>query len=63
TNFEVKEKLQNIAWVTNVEEKGLGEYVISYPENTIYLANSISQKGNFQIINFSPYSITVKYSK
>ena len=63
TNFEIKEVLQQLAWVTNVEEKGLGEFVVSYPENTIYLANSISQRGNFQIVNFSPYSITVKYQR
>jgi len=36
---------------------------LSYPENPVYLANSISQKGNFQIVNFSPYSITVRYQK
>lgn len=63
TNFEVKDILQNIAWVTNVEDKGLGEFTVSYPENPVYLANSIGQKGNFQIVNFSPYSITVKYQK
>jgi len=63
TNFEVKDILQNIAWVTNVEDKGLGEFTLSYPENPVYLANSISQKGNFQIVNFSPYSITVRYQK
>ena len=63
TNFEVKDILQNIAWVTNVEEKGLGEFTLSYPENPFYLANSISQKGNFQIVNFSPYSITIRYQK
>lgn len=63
TNFEVKEVLQHLAWVTNVEEKGLGEFILSYPENAIYLANSISQKGNFQIVNFSPYSITLRYQK
>ncbi|MDI6890617.1 MAG: hypothetical protein QMC83_06720 [Thermodesulfovibrionales bacterium] len=63
TNFEVKEALQNIAWVTNVEEKGLGEFVVSYPENTVYLANSISQKGNFQVVNFLYYLITVKYQR
>lgn len=62
-NFEVKDVLQNIAWVTNVEEKGLGEFIVSYPENTVYLANSISQKGNFQIVNFSPYSISVSYRR
>lgn len=63
TNFEVKEILQNIAWVTNVEEKGLGEFIVSYPENTVYLANSISQKWNFKIIEFSPYTITVAYHR
>ena len=63
TNFEVKDILQNIAWVTNVEEKGLGEFTLSYPENPIYLANSITQKGNFQIVNFSPYSITISYKR
>lgn len=63
TNFEVKEILQNIAWVLNVEDKGLGEFIVSYPENSVYLANSISQKGNFQIVNFSPYSITINYQK
>ncbi len=63
TNFEVKEILQNIAWVTNVEEKGLGEFIVSYPENSVYLANSISQKSNLKIIEFSPYAITAVYHK
>lgn len=63
TNFEIKEKLQNIAWVTNVEKRGLGEFIVSYPENAMYLANSINQKGNLRVVNFSLYSITVKYSK
>ncbi|GER92376.1 hypothetical protein A45J_0091 [hot springs metagenome] len=62
TNFEIKDILQNIAWVSNVEDKGIGEFIVSYPENTVYLANSISQKG-FQVVSFSPYSITVKYQK
>ncbi|HAK89033.1 MAG TPA: hypothetical protein DHV16_04440 [Nitrospiraceae bacterium] len=63
SNFEVKDALQHIAWVAGVEEKGLGEFVVSYPENAIYLANSIAQKGIFQVVNFSPYSISVKYRK
>jgi hypothetical protein len=56
-NFALKESLQQIAWVTNVEEQGLGQFIVSYPENTIYLANSIVQKGNMKLLNFSPYSI------
>jgi hypothetical protein len=63
TNFELKEALQQIAWVTNVEEKALGEFTVSYPENTVYLANSINQKGNFKVVNFSPYSINITYQK
>jgi len=63
TNFEVKGILQNTAWVTNVDEKGMGEFVVSYPENPVYLANSISQRGNFKVKNFSAYSIIVKYEK
>ena len=33
-----------------MDEKGLGEFTLGYPAKPIYLANSISQKGNFQII-------------
>ncbi|RME66422.1 MAG: hypothetical protein D6778_04800 [Nitrospirae bacterium] len=58
-NFRIKETLQNTAWVTDVKEKGLGEFAVNYPENTIYLANSLSQKG-FQVVNFTPYQITLK---
>jgi hypothetical protein len=61
-NFEVKDALQNIAWVTDVQEKGLGDFVVTYPENPIYLANSIAQKG-FHIDSYSTYSISVTYQK
>lgn len=60
TNFEVKGIIENIAWVMEVKEKALGEFVVKYPENAVYLANSLSQKG-FELVNFSPYSITLKY--
>jgi hypothetical protein len=63
TNMDVKQVLQNIVWVTGVDEKEMGEFVVSYPENTLYLANSIKQKGNFKIVNFSNYSITLEYQK
>jgi len=63
TNMEVKEILQNIIWVTAVDDKGMGEYIVSYPENSLYLANSIKQKGNFKIVNFTPYSISLEYQK
>ncbi|MCX5846735.1 MAG: hypothetical protein NTW12_10350, partial [Deltaproteobacteria bacterium] len=63
TNLEVKGILQSIVWVTGVEDKQMGEFIVSYPENTIYLANSIKQKGNFNVTNFSAYSITLNYQK
>ncbi len=63
TNLEVKGILQNIVWVAGVEDKEMGRYIVSYPENSLYLANSIKQKGNFRIINFSPYSISLEYQK
>ncbi|MCX7981921.1 MAG: hypothetical protein N2572_03310 [Syntrophales bacterium] len=63
TNLEVKSQLQNTVWVTSVEEKELGEFIVEYPEKTLYLANSIQQKGNFSIVNFTPYSLTLKLEK
>lgn len=63
TNMEIKNTLQNIVWVTGVEDKQMGEFIVSYPENSIYLANSIKQKGNFNVVNFSPYSLTLDYQK
>ncbi|HEX7534383.1 MAG TPA: hypothetical protein VF343_03925, partial [Syntrophales bacterium] len=63
TNMEIKNILQNIVWVTGVEDKQMGEFIVSYPENSIYLANSIKQKGNFNVVNFSPYSLTLDYQK
>lgn len=59
--LEVKQILQSIVWVSAVEEKQMGDFVVSYPENTLYLANSIKQKGNFKIVNFSPYSLALEY--
>lgn len=60
TNFQVKEILQNTAWVTSVEEKGLGEFLVGYPENVVYLINSLVQK-NFRLANFTNYSVAMEY--
>ena len=59
--LEVKQILQSIVWVSAVEEKQMGDFIVSYPENTLYLANSIKQKGNLKIVNFSPYSLELEY--
>jgi hypothetical protein len=63
TNMEIKNILQNIVWVTGVEDKKMGEFIVSYPETSIYLANSIKQKGLFNVDQFTPYSITLTYQK
>jgi hypothetical protein len=63
TVLEIKGLLQSIVWVSEVEEKQMGDFIVSYPENTLYLANSIKQKGNFKVSNFSPYSLTLDYQK
>jgi hypothetical protein len=63
TVLAVKQMLQSIVWVSEVEEKQMGDFVVSYPENTLYLANSINQKGNYKVTNFSPYSLVLDYQK
>ncbi|MEW6068821.1 MAG: hypothetical protein AB1610_11090 [Nitrospirota bacterium] len=60
TNFEIKEILQNTTWVTSVEEKKLGEFLIGYPENIVYLINSLVQR-NFRLVDFTNYSTTMDY--
>ncbi len=60
---EIKGLLQNIAWVTGVEEKSVNQFIVNYSENSIYLANSIKQKGNFKVVNFSPYTIDLEYQR
>jgi hypothetical protein len=62
-NFAVKDILQNISWVTGVEEKGLGEFIVSYPENIVYLANSIEQKGGFKVKKFTQYQMDINYTQ
>ena len=63
TVLEIKQMFQSIVWVSEVEEKQMGDFIVSYPENTLYLANSIKQKGNFKVVNFSPYSLILDYQK
>jgi hypothetical protein len=63
TVLAIKQMLQSIVWVSEVEEKQMGDFIVSYPENTLYLANSINQKGNFKVVNFSPYSLVLDYQK
>ncbi len=59
----IKETLQNLAWVKSVQEEKMGEYVVEYPENTLYLANSIAQNPSYKIKDFSEFSITVRVNQ
>lgn len=61
-NFEIKDIIQNISWVSSVEEKGLGTFVVSYQENPVYLANSLAQKG-FKVVEYTENSIVVNYQR
>lgn len=57
--FELRDQIQKVTWVTKVEEKGIGEFIVSYPENPIYLANGLSQKG-FRIVSYTRELIKIR---
>ncbi len=61
TMLEVKSFLQNLVWVSQVEESGLSTFVVSYPENPLYLANSMEARGVFRVRRFSPYALAADY--
>lgn len=57
--FALRDQIQSITWVTKVEERGIGNFWVSYPENPIYLANGLSQKG-FKINSYTKEIIRVR---
>lgn len=59
----LKEMLQNLAWVKSVEEIRTGEFLVEYPENTIYLINSITQNPKFKLKEFTQYSVLLNIEK
>ena len=61
-HFMVKEMLNHIAWVTEVDENGIGDFTVTYAENPIYLANSINQKERFKVKGYSARKINVIYN-
>lgn len=61
TNQDIKGMLQQIVWVTEVEEKRMGEFVVGYPENSLYLANSLRQKRRFRIVDFTPFVLMLEW--
>jgi hypothetical protein len=62
TNREIRNLIQNTVWVDGVEENGMGEFTVAYPEHTLYLANSLQQKAVFRLVQFTPYSLTLAYT-
>lgn len=57
--FDLRDQIQKVTWVAKVEEKGIGEFLVSYPENPIYLANGLSQKG-FRIVSYTKELIKIR---
>lgn len=60
-NLTIKEFLQGIAWATDVKEDGLGEFSVEYPEETVYLAASLSKKKGLKLINFDDFNVKMRY--
>lgn len=58
-NFEIRNKLQKLAWVKSVEIVGKGKFKVEYLENPIYLANALEGLYNFDIEEFSPTKIVI----
>jgi hypothetical protein len=61
TDQAVREALQTIAWVAQVEGERMGEYVVEYPERPLYLAASLDHKPGFRVKDFTASSITARY--
>jgi len=59
-SFTARDMLQRITWVGTVEDAGLGQFRVSYPENPLYLANGLIQRG-YKIINYSREAIRVRH--
>jgi hypothetical protein len=57
----VRETLRGIAWVARVETERLGEYVVEYPERTLYLAAGLNSKTGFRVADFSDNSELARY--
>ena len=63
TAIDLRQLLAGVTWVSDVEAVGLDEFLISYPENSIYLANSLSRHPKLKVVEYSPYQIRLSYRK
>ena len=57
--FAARDQLQQITWVSDIEDEGIGRFRVTFPENPLYLANGLTQKG-FRIISFARDAIKVR---
>ncbi|MBI3398743.1 MAG: hypothetical protein HY026_05880 [Deltaproteobacteria bacterium] len=60
-NISIKEILQGIVWTTGVQEEGLGEFSVEYPEQTVYLAVILSKKKGLKLVNFDDFNVKMRY--
>lgn len=58
-SFAVRDTLQRITWVAGVEDLGLGQFRVSFPENPLYLTNSLTQRG-FKLVSYTKDAIRVR---
>lgn len=61
STLNFKQMLADVAWVTDVEAVGLNEYAVSYPENTLYLANSLARDSRLKVSEFAPDRVTLTF--
>ena len=61
--FDVKQAINGAAWVSDVQATGIDEFLVTYPENSIYLANSLSRNPRLKLKSFSSYQIRLSYRK
>lgn len=57
----VRDALQHIAWVAKVEAEQMGEYLVEYPERTVYLAASLHRKPGFRVVDVAELVILARY--
>ena len=57
--FNLRDSLQRITWVGTIEDIGLGQFRLTFPENPLYLANGLTQRG-FKVVSYSKDAIRVR---
>jgi len=61
--LQLKNDLQYIAWVLNIETQGTDKLVLDYPEKVVYLANAIEQKRDYSIKKINDRQIILEENR